>query len=169
MKTLLERYRRKLVSSSQKCIVVTDPSRGHRTQFSATLNRFNVRSSLRSGAVNGFQADRRSSGSNPHEQEVAYTRMCPPGLAGQYLCGKGLRLRIQAYMSDKPGSACGVRQMKSRLLHLRPGSGHDDRLEADRSHGRREDRENTLSYSRGRRRNWSRCERFSQRIRWVCP
>ena len=52
-------------------------------------------------------------------------------------------------MSDKPGSACGVRQMKSRLLHLSPGSGHNDRLEADRSHGRREDRENTVELLAG--------------------
>jgi len=52
-------------------------------------------------------------------------------------------------MSDKPGSACGVRQMKPRLFHLSPGSGHDDRLEADRSHGRREDRENTVELLAG--------------------
>ena len=88
-------------------------------------------------------------GSNSHDRVVAYTRMCPSGLAGKYLCRKGLRLRIQAHMSDKPGSACGVRQMKPRLFHLSPGSGHDDRLEADRSHGRREDRENTVELLAG--------------------
>ena len=48
-------------------------------------------------------------------------------------------------MSDKPGSACRVRQMKSRLLQLSPGSRHD----ADRSHGRREDRENTVELLAG--------------------
>ena len=57
---------------------------------------------------------------NPHERRSPLYADVPSGFAGTYLCREGGDCGFRRDVSDKSRHVCGVRQTKSRLLHMIP-------------------------------------------------